>query len=89
MAPCDMLLNIGTIVGYDKKIVIAGPDKHLGLNESVKSSPVDIQNDQSSLVEIQSDISSPETEDTTEDRQKKSSTGTRRYKDKYNNRLVV
>ena len=41
MAPSDMLLQIGKISGYNNKIVTAGPDQKLGLNEdvNVKSTP--------------------------------------------------
>ena len=41
-----MLINIGTIVGYNNEIIISKPDQQLGLN--------------SGLIDSQSDITSPE-----------------------------
>ena len=57
MAPSNMLLKVGTIAGYNNKIVIAGPDQQLGLNSgfNVKSLPVDTQIDLDDPLDIPAD----------------------------------
>ena len=40
MSPSDMVLQIGTIVGYNNKIVIATENQTLGFNNDVNVKPV-------------------------------------------------
>ena len=40
MSPSDMVLQIGTIVGYNNKIVIATENQALGFNNDVNVKPV-------------------------------------------------
>ena len=40
MSPSDMILQIGTIVGYNNKIVIATENQTLGFNSDVNVKPV-------------------------------------------------